>query len=80
MLERHKLIGRGKNYAANDMYISDTQVLYATPDYGNPTTYTYRNSGKKTILDYQISQDGKLWLKVSGSDDGKYECFWVPES
>ena len=63
-----------------DMYISDTQVLYATPDYNNPTTYTYRNSGKKTILDYQISQDGKLWLKVSGSDDGKYDCFWVPES
>lgn len=78
---RQELIERGEDYVNNGMYISSTQTLYATPDFNNPTTYKYNSSGKKPILDYQISQDGtQLWLKVSGSGDGKYDYFWVPES
>ena len=65
-------------YLKNGRYVSESKHLYSAPTFNSRTTYSFPTSGYKDVLDYEIGEDGTLWLKFSGSTDGKYDAFWYP--
>ena len=69
---------QAKVYLKNGRYVSESRHLYSAPTFNSRTTYSFPTSGFKDVLDYQIGEDGTLWLKFSGSTDGKYDAFWYP--
>lgn len=69
---------QAKAYLKNGRYVSESRHLYSAPTFNSRTTYSFPTSGFKDVLDYQIGEDRTLWLKFSGSTDGKYDAFWYP--
>lgn len=72
---------QGKYYYRNGYYVSNTDTLYASPNYSSATSIKYTSSNTKSVYGYSVSKDGEsLWLKVyiypEGSNRSMY--LWVP--
>lgn len=72
---------RARDYYNNDVYVSSSETLYYSPNYGSASGITYNSSHWASVYDYQVSSDGyTIWLKLytTSSSYGGYNGYvWV---
>ena len=78
VLAHHQLRNLGEAYKVSGVYVPNTQHFYSAPNDSSIRDNSYAGSYVQDVYDYQISDDGKLWLKIQSTSGGVPHSWWIP--